>query len=344
MKEVLVKDPIIFRLFYGGMKFTMAVEGALYQIYNNLLQDELLKDFVYNNTIRQRHIETWPNGNPKEVFISDQYDKIKYISIKELKKSGFTEQLVEKLYKKINRRRDTIRTALEFLFEDIFLLDENREKYQDILEGREERLKQEQEQKRIRREKEEQELKIRREQWKLQKQEEEDQGSDFHDVWMIKQIENGKVYIPTKKGVQSSNKQKLKFAYIYAYEMDGEIVYIGCTRKPIAERLGQHIACSLGEMDGQGQTNHLYKAMREGYGRFIILFKGAPDQINQTQLQAMECGFIYMYKPKYNFEGVSIPYRFTTDKKGKIYEGEYQEEYNKEVGTIGGWEIKENQR
>lgn len=104
-------------------------------------------------------------------------------------------------------------------------------------------------------------------------------------------------------------------AYIYAFVQDGEIVYIGKTKRPIKQRKAEHEAAAalLRDLDNS-QQEHLYKSMREKDYDFILLYE-SHGEISNFQLQCLECGYIKYYRPKFNYEGVVVPYRFEEKKK-----------------------------
>lgn len=104
-------------------------------------------------------------------------------------------------------------------------------------------------------------------------------------------------------------------AYIYAFVQDGEIVYIGKTKRPIKQRKAEHEAAAalLRDLDNS-QQEHLYKSMREGAYDFVLLYE-SHGEISNFQLQCLECGYIEYYQPKFNYEGVVVPYRFEEKKR-----------------------------
>lgn len=104
-------------------------------------------------------------------------------------------------------------------------------------------------------------------------------------------------------------------AYIYGIKIDGELCYIGKTFRNLKERISEHIECIYDENKGGNQQNYLYKAMREckiGY-KFEILYE-SHNVINNHELEQIEKTLIENIKPKYNYEGVKVPYRFSEDK------------------------------
>lgn len=104
-------------------------------------------------------------------------------------------------------------------------------------------------------------------------------------------------------------------AYIYAFVQDGEIVYIGKTKRPIKQRKAEHEAAAALSRDlDNSQQEHLYKSMREKDYDFILLYE-SHGEISNFQLQCLECGYIEYYRPKFNYEGVVVPYRFEEKKR-----------------------------
>lgn len=99
-------------------------------------------------------------------------------------------------------------------------------------------------------------------------------------------------------------------AYIYGIIINEEIVYIGKTKRLIIQRKHEHekSAAKIMNVESQ-QQEHLYKAMRENAYEFVVLYE-SHNEISNFQLQCLECGYINYYKPKFNYEGVKIPYRW----------------------------------
>lgn len=100
--------------------------------------------------------------------------------------------------------------------------------------------------------------------------------------------------------------------YIYGIKVDGELVYIGKTTRTLQERIKEHIGCVLDKTISNSQQKYLYEAMRTcqiGY-KFEILYE-SHNIISNHELEVIEKSFIENMKPKYNYEGVKIPYRFT---------------------------------
>lgn len=106
-----------------------------------------------------------------------------------------------------------------------------------------------------------------------------------------------------------------KNAYIYGIKIDNELVYIGKTYRDLKERISEHIECMLDESINNSQQNYLYKAMREceiGY-KFELLYE-SHNAIGNYELEKIEKSLIENIKPKFNYEGVKVPYRFSEDK------------------------------
>lgn len=101
-----------------------------------------------------------------------------------------------------------------------------------------------------------------------------------------------------------------KNAYIYAIQIEGEVVYIGKTCRPIEVRKAEHEdAVALKKGFYNAQQNFLYRAMRKYPYEFFILYE-SHGEISNFQLQCLECGYIEYYKPRYNFVGVQVPYKW----------------------------------
>lgn len=106
--------------------------------------------------------------------------------------------------------------------------------------------------------------------------------------------------------------------YVYGIKVDGELVYIGKTIRPLKERIKEHIECMLDRTINNNQQKYLYEAMRLceiGY-KFEVLYE-SQNKISNHELEMIEKVLIENIKPKYNYEGVKVPYRFTEDKKRK---------------------------
>ena len=153
---------------------------------------------------------------------------------------------------------------------------------------------------------------------------------EFKDFLIMESIQNGKIELQGAAATKKSSyvnkaSDKLQWAYVYSIEIGGQVVYVGSTKRPIKTRLSEHIACALRE---QGLTNsqqgYLYQAMRENPYQFKILWKAPSWVCNLTQMEAMECGFISLLKPKFNYEGVKVEYNFTVGKDGAVFKGEQQ--------------------
>lgn len=111
---------------------------------------------------------------------------------------------------------------------------------------------------------------------------------------------------------KQSDNNKYK-GYIYGIRIDNELAYIGKTIRPIKERIAEHIECIMNENINNSQQNYLYKAMRlcQGY-KFEILFQ--QEEIDNHSLEMIEKTLIENIKPKFNYEGVKVPYRFSEEK------------------------------
>lgn len=219
----------------------------------------------------------------------------------------------------------TVRGFLWLIRDYIRLRKEKEEEFQQQIEDYKERIKKE---KQRQREIEEQRKRLdkarEKEAWQV-KEADEIFNYSLGGVTVAsvdeKYIKATNVSAPNVKNVKYDPSFPQIYTYIYAIVMDGEIVYVGSTHRPIEQRLGEHIACALKEKGLElAQQNHLYQQMRQKQYQFRILFKGAKGQLNQTQLEAMECGFIQLYQPKFNWEGRAVPFKFS-GKDGKVYGG-----------------------
>lgn len=139
---------------------------------------------------------------------------------------------------------------------------------------------------------------------KNRKTEEEKEAEDFSQ-WQDDKIANEKV----------ENNKLCSNSFIYGIYIDGELCYIGKTIRCLKERLGEHIEWSILENGGGSQQNYLYKAMREckiGY-KFKILYE-SHNILGNYDLEQIEKSLIENLQPKFNYEGVKVPYRFSKEK------------------------------
>lgn len=100
--------------------------------------------------------------------------------------------------------------------------------------------------------------------------------------------------------------------YIYGIKIDNELVYIGKTIRPLKERISEHIECMLNKNIKNSQQNYLYKAMRECNGYKFEVIKEFSN-INNYDLELKEKQLIEEFRPKYNYEGVKVDYRFSSE-------------------------------
>lgn len=109
--------------------------------------------------------------------------------------------------------------------------------------------------------------------------------------------------------------KKYKDACVYGIKIDGELVYIGKTIRPLQERIKEHIEQVLNPNLSNSQQLYLYNAMRNAvYGyKFEVLAKPTKLCTNR-EIEEVEKKFIEAYQPKYNYEGVKVPYRFSNEK------------------------------
>ena len=145
---------------------------------------------------------------------------------------------------------------------------------------------------------------------KLQNQEknrktEEEKEAEKFSQWQDDKIVNEKV----------KNNKLCSNSFVYGIYIDGELCYIGKTIRCLKERLGEHIEQSILENGGGSQQDYLYKAMREckiGY-KFKILYE-SHNVLSNHDLEQIEKSLIENLQPKFNYEGVKVPYRFSKEK------------------------------
>lgn len=112
--------------------------------------------------------------------------------------------------------------------------------------------------------------------------------------------------------------QPYPHSFIYAICQQHEIIYIGQSHRPNYARLKEHIQCAQGKKTYHSTKALLYQNMRKAPYYFRILYEGS---INQTQLDAMQLGFITYFQPIYNIEGRDKAFNFVCGKNEDVYEG-----------------------
>lgn len=100
-------------------------------------------------------------------------------------------------------------------------------------------------------------------------------------------------------------------AYIYGIRIDNELVYIGKTFRPIAQRLEEHALLN-------GHNQQLEEAMSKNNYDFVILYK-SHNAISNEELEQIEKSLIENIKPKYNILGVTKPYKLYSTKTNYKY-------------------------
>ena len=136
-------------------------------------------------------------------------------------------------------------------------------------------------------------------------QTEEEKEAEKFSQWQDDKIVNEKV----------KNNKLCSNSFVYGIYIDGELCYIGKTIRCLKERLGEHIEQSILENGGGSQQDYLYKAMREckiGY-KFKILYE-SHNVLSNHDLEQIEKSLIENLQPKFNYEGVKVPYRFSKEK------------------------------
>lgn len=167
---------------------------------------------------------------------------------------------------------------------------------------------------------------------------------EFRDVgfetFMINKKEEGKELINIYNlDIKNNNIGKvLPEAYLYQIIVDNEVVYVGKTTRSLKERITEHIMCVLDSSIINSQQNYLYKAMRECKGYKFEVALHIKNKIDNFQLESLEKELIERIKPKYNYQGVKVPYQF-----GKNTNKEVENKIKKIEGMIKNNEITEEE-
>ena len=98
---------------------------------------------------------------------------------------------------------------------------------------------------------------------------------------------------------------------IYGIYIGEELVYIGMTMRPFIERWKEHVRYAKNPSMENSQQPYLYKAMREAKAE-VELRAIIPLDTYKTKrdVKCMEFALITAFKPKYNYSGVVVPYRW----------------------------------
>lgn len=116
-----------------------------------------------------------------------------------------------------------------------------------------------------------------------------------------------------EKKIRLLDQKKKEYSYgVYGMYENGQLVYIGMTMRPFEKRWQEHI-------EGiQNQSSDLYfyqKINPESKIEFKILIDvskmKANKPITRINIESMEHGLIYMLKPKYNYAGRTVEYRYS---------------------------------
>lgn len=103
-------------------------------------------------------------------------------------------------------------------------------------------------------------------------------------------------------------------AYIYGIRINDEMVYIGKTFRPIAQRLEEHALLNA-------HNQELEEAMKKNNYDFVILYE-SHNIISNEELEQIERTLIENIKPKYNILGVTKPYNLYATKEKYKYKKE----------------------
>lgn len=103
--------------------------------------------------------------------------------------------------------------------------------------------------------------------------------------------------------------------YIYGIFIKGSLAYVGKTTRSPQERWAEHESYVKDKTLKHSQQNHLYEAMRINKYEFKILYEGNFD--SNYELETKEKILIEELQPRYNWEGVKAPYRYSNQKMNK---------------------------
>lgn len=129
---------------------------------------------------------------------------------------------------------------------------------------------------------------------------------------------------------------------IYGIYIEEELVYIGMTMRSFDARWGEHIAYAEDDKMPCSQQNFLYEAIRDAKNNNMeVVFKAiieVGDKITEQELKSMEFALIATNKPKYNYQGVKVPYPINANLTN--FKKEYnvkitKEQYEKDVQRRG---------
>lgn len=106
---------------------------------------------------------------------------------------------------------------------------------------------------------------------------------------------------------------------VYGIYVDDELVYVGMTLKSFWSRCFQHNE-HIEHQDEKGMVNMYYNLMRAQLEGKNVVMKPLFDVmraeyngrlIERRDLEAMEFGFIYALRPRFNQQGRTKPYTFS---------------------------------
>lgn len=98
---------------------------------------------------------------------------------------------------------------------------------------------------------------------------------------------------------------------IYGIKINNELVYVGKTNRDFNERWKEHIYLIEHPQEKNSQQDYLYKAIREAAKKgdeikFCVLVPAS--NATDEQLKSMEYALIVSKTPKFNYQGVKVPY------------------------------------
>lgn len=104
---------------------------------------------------------------------------------------------------------------------------------------------------------------------------------------------------------------------VYALYQNDELVYIGKTFRSFEVRLTEHAMIIQG-LQGKPRGMILYQHLKPTDNiEYEILFsaKESGQKLTNRDIEAIEMAFIQLYKPKYNYVGLDVPYEFTKKRR-----------------------------
>ena len=113
---------------------------------------------------------------------------------------------------------------------------------------------------------------------------------------------------------------------VYGIFIDDELVYIGSTNASFSNRFSGHMKAVMGQKKRQNVHYGILQAKMEGKEvqmRVLINvdtlnYKGR--RIDGRDIQAMEYALILEHQPKYNVQGVTMPFIFNAKREESAFD------------------------